>query len=556
MKARIALIGLLLLLGASTPINIWGLASMAAETGVSATPIAPSITVKVPMRDGVELLTDIYLPTPDAKNLPALLIRSPAGRRAAPALAHLSLLKEGYVIAIQDTRSASDPEGKIMPCFNDGDDGYDAVEWLAKAPYTNGKIGSIGTSALGIAQLMLAPTCPSALKAQYILFACGSVFHHAAYPQGQLHKHQIESWLGYYAKDPSHTKKLRKERHYCEFWRKLDASSRAHQVRIPALFIAGWYDTFLSGTLDAFLARQYRGGHGARGEQKLVIGPWAHFWPVVRKIGDYDIPLNGQTPPVDLSAERWFAHYLKGEDNGIEKMAPVTYYVMGPFDGTPSKGNVWKSAESWPVPATPTPFYLTADKGLSEKRVETATKVYPYTYNPHDPAPTLGGRNLFIESGPKDQRPLEGRSDVIVFTTPPLEHDVEVTGCLQAKIFFTTDAHDTDLALRLTDVYPDGRSLLISDNTVRLGSLTKDACCVTLDRPHEIDVDLHAISMVFAKGHKIRLSITSSNYPRFEKNLNIPVDEEGNPKGDAKPAHNAVWVGLKTPSRLILPLVN
>lgn len=520
--------------------------------------VKPSFTVMVPMRDGKELATDIYLPTPDALGLPALLIRSPAGRKALPAVSNLSLLREGYVIAIQETRSASDAEGKTMPCVDDADDGLDTIKWLSKSKYTNGKIGSIGPSALGIAQLMLAPSCPDSLKAQYILFACGSVFHHAAYPQGQLHKHQIESWLGYYAKDPSHTKKLKKERHYSDFWKKMNSSLRAHAVRVPAVFVAGWYDTFLSGTLDAFLARQQKGGHGARGEQKLIIGPWAHFWPAVKTLGDYEVPQQGQTPPFDISPKRWFAHYLKGEKNGIEKIPPITYYVMGPFDGTPSKGNVWKTAKMWPIPSTPVEFYLTADQGLQEKVGEKNEKEFTYRYDPENPVPTLGGRNLFIESGPKDQRMIESRNDVISFTTPPLQEDLEVTGILKAKIFFQTDAPDTDLVLRLTDVYPDGKSLLVSDNAVRLGSLYKDTRSSSkFDNPvpHEIEVDLHATSLVFAKGHRIRLSVTSSNYPRFEKNLNVLLDEEGNHTSPPKIALNSLLVGPKHPSCLILPIV-
>lgn len=517
--------------------------------------VQPYCTVMIPMRDGKRLATDIYLPSPEARGLPALLIRSPAGRTALPALSNLSLLNEGYMIAIQDTRSASDIEGKTMPCFDDTEDGHDTIEWLSKSEFTNGKIGSIGPSALGITQLMLAPTCPEALKAQYILFACGSVYHHAAYPQGQLHKHQIESWLGYYAKDPCHTKKLRKERHYCDFWRKLNSSERAHQVRVPAIFIAGWYDTFLSGTIDAFLARQERGGVGAKGQQKLIIGPWAHFWPAVKKIGDYDIPEAGLNPPFDISPKRWFAHYLKGEKNKIDELASITYFVMGPLDGTSSKGNLWKTAQNWPVPASLVSLYLTSDNGLDEKKVEGENRGYTYLYDPSNPVPTLGGRNLFIESGPKDQRPIEAREDVIVFTSPPLEEDLEVTGFLSAKIFFSTEAHDTDLVVRLSDVYPDGKSLLISDNAVRLGSLSRDACCATLGVPQEVPIDLHATSIVFAKGHRIRLSITSSNYPRFEKNLNVALDKEGNPTTCAKVAKNTVWVGLKTPSRLILPII-
>lgn len=529
---------------------------------IGADPTRPDLTVYIPMRDGKQLATDIYLPSPDARNLPCLLVRSPAGRKAQPALSNIHFVKSGFMLAIQETRSAADAEGKTMPCIDDGwgqvQDGYDTVEWLAQSKLTNGKIGTVGPSALGITQLMLAPTSPSALKAQYIQFACGSIFHHAAYPQGQLHKHQIESWLEYYAKDPCHNAKIRKERQFNNFWSCFDSNSRAHQVKVPSVFIGGWFDTFLQGTVESFQSRQERGGEGARGEQKLVIGPWAHFWPTVTKIGDFEVPYEAQRIPDSLDPVKWFNHYLKGEVNHVEDSAPVTYYVMGPFDGSASKGNRWKTSQTWPVPSKEACFYLTAEGGLRDKQPEAYDKFFQYIYDPANPSPTIGGKNLFLDSGPMDQRPIEARADVVVFTTPELQEDLEVTGRMKAKIYLSTECDDTDLVLRLTDVYPDGRSILISDNNVRVASIyndTRSISCKENPTPHEVEVDLHPTSIVFAKGHKIRLSITSSNYPRFEKNLNVRLDENGNPCGNPRIARNNIWVGLRTPSRLILPVI-
>lgn len=525
--------------------------------------IKPDMTLSVPMRDGKELLTDIYLPTPRSRSLPTILVRSPSGRHATPALAAISYVKSGYMVAIQETRSASDLEGKTMPCVHDGwgewQDGYDTVEWLAKSRLSNGKIGTSGPSALGISQLMLAPSAPPALKAQFIQFACGSIYHHAAYHQGQLMKHQIESWLSYYAKDPCHKETLRKERDYNDFWACLNCNPKAGSVVVPAIFVGGWYDMFLQGTLESFKARQEEGGPGAKGSQKLIVGPWAHFWPADPKLGDFPVPQEASHLPEAFNPVKWFDHYLKGEDNGVDRLPAVTYYVMGPFDGSPSKGNRWRTASSWPIPSTPTPFYLTADETLSKESVHGRDKCFRYLYDPNDPTPTLGGRNLFLESGPKDQRPIEERSDVLVFTSELLEEDLEVTGQIKAKLFVSTDCDDTDVVVRLTDVYPNGKSILITDNAARLG-----ACCcpnhpsaahVHHSKPHEIELDLHATSLVFAKGHKIRLSITSSNYPRFEKNLNVRLDAHGNPVGPAKTAANAIWVGDDYPSQIILPII-
>src|SRR5262249_10469929 len=149
-----------------------------------------------------------------------------------------------------------------------------------------------------------------------------------------------------------------------DFWKQLNALELPHWVQVPGMHIGGWYDTFLQGTLTAFTSRQYEGGEGAKGQQKLVIGPWTHFWPHAQHFGDFEMPKAGMQPPVDISPKRWFDYYLKDISNGLEEMPAVTYYVMGPFDGTPSNGNVWRTSNVWPVPATETSFYLTPDLQL------------------------------------------------------------------------------------------------------------------------------------------------------------------------------------------------
>lgn len=517
----------------------------------------PNLTVMIPMRDGKELAADVYLPSPDSRHLPCILVRSPAGRKFPFALPTVALVKAGYAVVIQETRSFVDLEGKTMPFIDDGwgplQDGYDTVEWLAKSEFTNGKIGTVGGSALGITQLMLAPTCPSALKAQYIRFATGSIYN-ALYPSGQLHKNQVEGWLGCYAKDPSHLIQIRKEPFYGDFWDKFDSDLRAKSVKTPAVFFAGWFDTFSQGTIEAFNARQNNGGVGAKGSQKLVIGPWTHYWPHDMKLGDFEVPEKAKEAPVAYDPVRWFDRYLKDTANGVEKLPSVYYYVMGPFDGSPSKGNVWKESSVWPIPHSKVPFFLTEDHRLTSSK-PIFEKIFSYLYDPNNPIQTHGGRNLFLESGPKDQREIEKRHDVIVFTTPPLAEDLEVTGKVLAELYVTTDCDDTDISVRLTDVYPDGRSILILDSLTRLGSLYKDKEEIsrkTRTSPHEVLIDLHNTSAVFAKGHKIRLSISSSNYPRFEKNHNhkFALDPQ-NPQV----ASNILYVGPKFPSKLILPVV-
>lgn len=518
--------------------------------------LIPSKRVDIPMRDGMILPADIYLPSSDSKNLPTILIRSPRGRQTtAVEYSYMSLW--GYALVIQDTRNVVDSQGAVVPYESDGwgplQDGYDTIEWVAKQDFSDGKIGTVGRSALGITQLLLAPTAPSALKCQYISVAAPSLFHYAIFSGGELLKNQVEGWMGFHSTNNKLLPFVAHQNAYNDFWKQFDATPHASQVRVPAIHYGGWYDIFSQGTIDSFLLLNEKGGEGARGTQKLVMGPWHHFSDKDYSLGDFSIPLPGRTVPVDISPKRWLDHYLKGEKNGADKIPPVIYYVMGPFDGTPSGGNVWRTAQTWPIPATDTPFYLSKDKTLTIEK-PTYQKNFTFTYDPKNPSPTIGGRNLFLPSGPKDQRPLEKRSDIVVFTSEPLEKDTEVTGRIKGKIFFSTDAEDTDLVVRLCDVYPDGKSILIADGIKRLGSDHKRDPEWTPKNVQEVEVDLWSTSIVFAKDHRIRISISSSNYPRFEKHLNRldPKISEAN----SVPAHNTVHVGEKYPSHIILPVVS
>lgn len=516
--------------------------------------LKPAITVEIPMRDGTLLPTDIYLPNKEARHLPCILLRLPAGRAAKPWVDYAALSQLGYAVAFQDTRSAIDQEGKTLPYLSDGwwknRDGYDTVEWLAKSEFTNGKVGTLGFSAAGVTQMLLAPSMPPSLVCQYIGVAPGSLYHHAIYPGGQILKNQVEGWVGLYTRDTGVLNQICGQPYYNDFWQYLDAIKTAHQVNVPGLIYGGWYDTFLQGTIDAFVARQEMGGEGARGKQKLIIGPWTHYYPQSTKLGDFEVPEAGYAPPFDMSPQKWFEHYLKGVENGINEIPPVTYYVMGPFDGSPSTGNRWKFAQKWPVPADFTSFYFTKDHRLIKEEVPQAAGILSYLYDPKAPIPTLGGCNLFLEAGPKDQTTIESRADVLVFTSEELTEDTEVTGQVLAKVFFATDCDDTDIVVRLTDVYPDGRSILVSDGAHRTGI----SGLVQGNRePKEVEVDLWSTSLVFAKGHKIRVSVSSSNYPKFEKNMNVGV--VGANSGSCNVAHNSFYVGPLYPSRIILPIV-
>ncbi|OJU80770.1 MAG: acylase [Chlamydia sp. 32-24] len=503
--------------------------------------IEPSLTLFIPMRDGTQLPTDIYLPPDKKENLPCILIRNPSGRKTEPWLQYHQLTHFGYAVAFQDTRSALDATGKTFPFLHDGwgseQDGYDTVEWLAKHPITNGKIGTIGFSAAGITQLLMAPSAPPSLQCQYIGIAAASLYHHAIFSQGTLLKNQVEGWLNLYAKDKSVIDFVQSQPLYNEFWEKFNSLPVSHQVQVPGFIYGGWYDTFLKGTIDSFVARQKNGGSGALGKQKLLIGPWTHHWPRKTELGDFKVPNNGAMSAYDITPQRWFDYYLKGIDNGIEDLPNIVYYVMGPFDGSKSSGNVWRTAENWPIPAKKVPFYLNQLQEISDKQA-LKEKTYNYIHNPANPIPTLGGKNLFLESGPKDQLSIESRSDIVVFTSPPLKQDIEVTGDLSATIYFSSNLEQTDVIVRLTDVYPDGRSILIADGIHHF--VKKN------NTPQKCVIDLWPTSIVFAKGHKLRVSISSSSYPKYDNNqTNLPNDV----------AENKIFVGKKYPSSITLPVV-
>ncbi|NGX58291.1 MAG: Cocaine esterase [Chlamydiae bacterium] len=514
---------------------------------VQATEREPDLTVNIPMRDGIELPTDIYLPKEKPANCPAILVRTPSGKRAYYQ-AYAPLSNAGYVVFIQDGRNFIDKEGKTFPWLSDGwgplQDGYDTVEWISKSSYSNGKVGTMGFSAMGMTQLLMAPSKPPSLKAQYIGFAASNMYHHAMYMGGALKKNQVEGWLGSYAKDSTVIGKALAEGEEGIFWRCLNCTAQAHNVSVPALHYGGWYDVFSQGTLDAFVELQERGDHGARGKQVLVMGPWTHNWPRDVSLGDFKIPENGVRPPININAKNWFDYHLKEQVNALNKMSPVIYYVMGPLDGSSSKGNEWKTAKHWPVPSQPKDFYFANNDALLE---QPATQNHlSYRYNPEDPVPTVGGRNLFLDAGPKDQRMIERRSDVLVFTSQPLKDDIEVTGRLQAVVYVETNKKDTDVAIRLTDVYPDGKSILIVDGIRSLSTVEG----FVPGKPVEVEVDLWSTSQLFVKGHRIRVSVSSSNYPQFEKNLN----NGGDRRAAAEVAENIVYFGKGTPSRIVLPV--
>lgn len=496
---------------------------------------SPNLEVDVPMRDGKRLSADVYLPDNASRDLPCVLVRTPYGRRSHAHL-YAPLKDAGYAVVIQDMRTSEGEEVPLLPYETDGwgslQDGRDTVDWISSQGFSNGKVGTVGASALGISQLLMAPTRPEGLCCQYIQVATPSLYDHAICPSGCLRKSQVEGWLK--NNYPDALSEVLSHIEAQDWWDRFNVVKRASEVQIPAVHYGGWFDTFSEGTIESFVAWQNEGGDGARGNQKLVIGPWTHLRHKEESLGDFSFPKNEWNLPWNISPKEWFDHHLKGEENGISQVPPVTYFVMGPLDGSESSGNQWRTASSWPVPSEAVPFFFSS-KGELVNELESEEGHFVYHYDPQSPTPTIGGRNLILETGPRDQRSLESREDVVVFTSNPLEEDLEVTGKVKGTVHFSTSAKSTDVVLRLCDVYPDGKSVLIADGIAPVRRLEGE------EGLKEVEVDLWSTSMVFAKGHKIRVSVSSANYPRYERS--------------SEEADNDVLVGRSHPSHILLPVV-
>jgi len=513
-------------------------------------------TAPIPMRDGTELLTDIYFPKAPGPYA-VVLHRTPYGRLLTGALAAEAerLLKAGYVAAIQNLRSGTGTKPTIPIFLPDGwgqlQDGYDTVKWLAQQNWCTGTIGTAGASGPGITQYLLAGTGIEALKAQHIGLATPDLYGHACFQGGVFHKSLAEQWMRLVANNWAIFEPLLAEHHtYDQFWQGTNLLEVPQQAHAAALHWGGWYDIFNEGNVDAFVALQHRGGQGAKGNQRLIMGPWPHG--ISRKPGELEYPENALTPP-HMDTLEWFGHWLRGEDTGIEKWPPVGYYVMGDVSDPKAPGNVWREVKDWPPPAQARPLYL-RQGGLLSWIKPAAEPPDAYDYDPNDPVPTHGGANLFLPSGPMDQRPVEGRKDVLLYTSQPLPQPLEVTGRLLVQLWAASDCVDTDFTAKLTDVYRDGRSMLVLDGIIRarFHDTFAEEHFLVPGRAYQFTIDLWSTSIIFNQGHRLRLAISSSNYPRFDANPNNgKLNRE---QGDLKVAHNTIYHDRDHPSHVLLPV--
>jgi hypothetical protein len=514
-----------------------------------------SQTVRIAMRDGKKLATDIYMPK-GAGPFPVVLSRTPYSRLKARGGTE-GFTANGMVYIVQDMRGRFDSEGENLPFIGGGwgahQDGVDTLAWIRKQPWCNGNVGTIGGSAGGITQNLLAGAAPEGLKAQYISVAAASLYSDACRVGGAFRKADMEDWLKQNNFDPQALAIMRAHPSYDDYWRQFDTSLKFSVINAPAVHIGGWFDMFAQATIDEFVGRQHSGAAGARGAQKLIMGPWTHAAGRM-PVGELQFP--NSKPPAQYNAGRWFGHYLLGQNNGVEKEPAVAYYVMGDTATPHAPGNEWRQADDWPIPAAETAYYFGRGGKLGAAHAADSDGAHvEFTFDPANPCPTVGGNNLSLQRGPMNQNRIESRGDVILFTTAPLEAPVEVTGRVTAKIFISSSAVDTDLSVRLCDVYPDGKSYLIAEGIRRLryrNSFEKPEL-LTPGKVEEVTVDCWSTSIIFNTGHRIRATITSSNYPRFD--LNPGTGEQWSDSGARVTQTNDIFCDSAHASGLILPVV-
>ena len=567
--------------------------------------------VPVPMRDGIILRADIYRPAA-AGRYPVILQRTPYNKSLTTiAMLMLDVIRtasEGYAVVIQDSRGRYTSEGEFYTFRDDVSDGYDTVEWCAVQPWSDGNVGMYGASYVGATQWLAAISAPPHLKAIFPLITASDYHEGWTYQGGAFALGFNESWT-MTGLAPDTYQRLAKTTpeaadamgkmlagidDMCQWFRHLpikdfplfgEAASYFYDwvghpdddaywapwkieaqhsaVTVPACNVGGWYDIFLGGTVRNYLGMRERGGsQDARQGQKLIIGPWHHTLPLNNLVGEVNYGLSSTSLAVDIDGLhiKWFDYWLKGKQNGLLEEPPVRIFVMG--------DNTWRTENEWPLARTQyTPYYFHSNGNAKSLRGDGTLSPEPprsepadvYVSDPRNPVPTKGGGlccwPAAVPGGAFDQRPVEEREDVLVYTSPVLETDVEVTGPISVTLYAATSAVDTDFTAKLVDVHPDGYARNLTDSIIR-GRYRETRTKATLLTPGEVytyTIDLWATSNVFKAGHRIRVEIASSNFPRFDRN-----PQTGEPAGEASqlaPALQHVFHDQTRPSHIVLPII-
>jgi putative CocE/NonD family hydrolase len=547
--------------------------------------------LRVKMRDGVSLVADVYRPKVEGR-FPVLLTRTPYNRKD-PATG-MYLASHGYVVVLQDTRGRFDSEGEFYPFRDEANDGYDTIEWAARLPSADGRVGMFGGSYVGATQLLAASSNPPHLAGIFPYVTAMEYYEGWTYEGGALMQWFARSWAAGLTEDTVRRKAaaLNRSNQWVEqlpaedfrlvnvpaateiapyfrdwvehetdddYWRKVKVSDFYSRMNVKALHAGGWHDIFSGGSIRNFMRLQQEAPtKEARDGQRLLMGPWAHAATSPEgKIGDVTF---GRQAVLDMNGTivKWYDFAIKRRQNEFAAAAPVKIFVMG--------DNAWRAENEFPLARTTyTKYYLHAVTGAQSAKgdgaISTATprdeRPDSYEYDPASPVRTIGGRLCCggLPPGPFDQSPNESRTDVLVYSTPALERDVEVTGFITVDLYAATSAADTDFTAMLVDVDPQGYARYLADGIIRARFRNSRAAAEPIEpgRIYQYSIDLWATSNVFKAGHRIRLYISSSNFPRFNRNLNTGERTFGGTR--MVKARQTIYHDAEHASAVVLPII-
>lgn len=547
-------------------------------------PVMVENTVRVPMRDGVGLMADVYRPKADGR-FPTILIRTPYNMRSPDDVENARrYAARGYAIVMMDVRGRHlSTEAPYYAFRHEADDGFDTDEWIVRQPWSNGRLGTLGGSYLGYTQMSQAVRGHKSLVSMAADVTSSAIHQGWVYVDGAFHLGFALPWgaggmyggrgQGAGKVNYAHLPVMEADRtmgnvnqHYRDwlthplqndrYWDGISFEDEARRISAPLIVVQGWFDIFLRGALDDQIAMTKAGNRN----KHIVIGPWVHnkYLGTRKGGGSFDFG-----PEADVDSfkiyQAWHDRWLKGIQNGIELQPPVMLFVMGE--------NRWRGEREWPLArARYTKYYLhsggTANTSGGDGMLDTtAPRREPpdsYVYDPANPVPTLGGNVCCssVPSGSHDHRSIESRPDVLVYTTPVLTEAVEVTGPITAKLFAASDARDTDWVIRLIDVHPNGVAQNLQDGILRArfrAGNDKTPSLIERGRVYEYDVDMWATSNVFLPGHRIRVEVTSSNFPRFDRNLNTGEDPATGVR--MTKATQTIHHSMRYPSHIVLPII-
>jgi putative CocE/NonD family hydrolase len=537
------------------------------------------LDVRIPMRDGVDLAANIFRPSAEGR-FPVLLVRTPYNKGRGLTPNYRAFVDHGFVLVIEDVRGRYESEGVFQPLTQEGPDGEDTLNWIGRQPWCDGKIGMFGGSYLGIAQWQAALRNSPYLKAIFPVVSGYDDYYDRFYSRGGGMKlghrlvwiaenfrprgtprpdlsqfiyhlplrtadlaacHETLDWYQSALNHPA----------YDDFWRSISTREKLDRIRVPVFAAGGWFDNYGQSDLEAFATLRKLGR-----QAHVLIGPWSHNF--------------SDRLPVDFGPEssvplrrlqfQWFDYWLKGEGS-IDNLPPARIFDLF--------ANRWENEEMWPPPGARVEELYLAGKGKAQSiygdgklewTLPRRSTADPYTYDPRKPVPTRGGaiccNPRLLPPGPMDQRPIEGRHDILIFTSNPLRTGLHIAGVVRVSLYVSTSATDTDFTAKLIDVAPGGTALALTDGLLRLRYRQG------VERPmpakpgeiYLITIDAGPTSALFRAGHRIRLEIASSNFPRFDRNPNTgrPIAGETH----MQIAHQTVLHGGRFPSALLLPVLS